>query len=49
VTITGSAQALAALIFTGSDAGIDIVGKDGPVGRFRQLIETMAATVGRSG
>ena len=46
VTITGTAQALAALIFTGSDAGLDIAGDDGPVGRFRQLIETMAATVG---
>jgi DNA-binding HxlR family transcriptional regulator len=49
VTITGTARALAALIFTASDAGLDIVGDDEPVGRFRQLIETMAATVGRPG
>jgi DNA-binding HxlR family transcriptional regulator len=48
VTITGTAQALAALIFTGSDAGLDIVGEDEPTRRFRQLIGAMAATVGSS-
>jgi DNA-binding HxlR family transcriptional regulator len=48
VTITGTAQALAALIFTGSDQGIDIVGEDEPTRRFRQLIGAMAATVGSS-
>jgi DNA-binding HxlR family transcriptional regulator len=48
VTITGTAQDLAALIFTGSDAGIDIAGEDGPTRRFRRLIGTMAAVVGSS-
>jgi DNA-binding HxlR family transcriptional regulator len=46
VTITGTSQALSALIFTGSDAGIDIAGEDGPTRRFRRLIGTMAAVVG---
>ena len=45
VTITGTAQALRTLIFTGSDEGVDIVGEDGPARRFRRLIGTMAATV----
>ena len=36
---------LAALIFTGSDAGIDITGETGAAERFRQLISTMAAVV----
>ena len=49
VTITATAQALATLIFTGSDEGVDIVGEDDPVRRFRQLIGTMAATVGSAG
>ncbi|HEY5019081.1 MAG TPA: hypothetical protein VII59_20115, partial [Streptosporangiaceae bacterium] len=49
VTITATARALAALIFTGSDDGIDIVGEDEPVRRFRRLIGTMAATVGSAG
>ena len=48
VTITGTTQALGALIFAGSDTGIDIVGEDGPTRRFRRLIGTMAATVGAS-
>jgi DNA-binding HxlR family transcriptional regulator len=48
VTITGTGQALAALIFTGSDAGIDIAGEDGSTRRFRRLIGTMAAVVGSS-
>ena len=43
VTITATTQALTALIFTGSDTGIDITGETGPVQRFRQLIGTMAA------
>jgi DNA-binding HxlR family transcriptional regulator len=46
VTITGTSQALSALIFTGSDAGIDIAGEDGPTRRFRRLIGTMAGVVG---
>jgi adenosyl cobinamide kinase/adenosyl cobinamide phosphate guanylyltransferase len=37
------------LIFTGSEEGIDIVGEDEPVRRFRRLIGTMAATVGSAG
>jgi len=45
VTITGTAQALTALIFTGSDAGLDITGEPGAVGQFRRLIGTMAAVV----
>jgi DNA-binding HxlR family transcriptional regulator len=45
VTITGSAQALTALIFRGSDTGIDITGETEPVQRFRQLIGTMATVV----
>jgi DNA-binding HxlR family transcriptional regulator len=45
VTITATTQSLAALIFTGSDAGIDITGETGPAERFRQLIRTMAAVV----
>jgi DNA-binding HxlR family transcriptional regulator len=43
VMITGTARALTALIFAGSDSGIDIAGEPGPVQRFRQLIGTMAA------
>ena len=45
VTITGTAQALVALIFAGSDLGIDIKGEPGAVERFRQLIGTMATVV----
>ena len=45
VTITATTQSLAALIFTGSDAGIDITGETGAAERFRQLISTMAAVV----
>jgi DNA-binding HxlR family transcriptional regulator len=45
VTITGTTQALTALVFAGSDAGIDITGETGPVQRFRQLIGTMATVV----
>ena len=45
VTITGTTQALTALIFAGSDTGIDITGEPGPVQRFRQLISTMATVV----
>src|SRR5579859_3952909 len=49
VAITGTTQALIALIFSRSDEGIDIAGEDGPVRRFRQLIGTMAATVAPAG
>jgi DNA-binding HxlR family transcriptional regulator len=45
VTVTGTTQALAALIFTGSDSGLAITGAAGPVRRFRRLISTMAAVV----
>ena len=45
VTITATTQALTALIFAGSDTGIDITGEPGPVQRFRQLISTMATVV----
>ena len=45
VTITATTQSPAALIFTGSDAGIDITGEAGVAERFRQLISTMAAVV----
>ncbi len=45
VTISGTTQALTALIFAGSDAGIDITGETEPVQRFRKLIGAMAAVV----
>jgi hypothetical protein len=45
VTITGTARALTALVFAGSDAGLDITGAAEAVQRFRQLIGTMAAVV----
>ena len=45
VTITATTQALTALIFAGSDAGIDITGKPRAVERFRRLISTMATVV----
>ena len=45
VTITATTRALAAFIFTGSDAGLDITGEPGPVRRFRELISTMATVV----
>jgi DNA-binding transcriptional ArsR family regulator len=45
VTISGTTQALTALIFAGSDRDLDITGETGPVQRFRQLISTMATVV----
>ena len=45
VTITATSQALTALIFAGSDTGIDITGETEPVQRFRRLISTMATVV----
>ncbi len=45
VSVTGTTQALAALIFAGSDRDLDIAGKTGPVRRFRELISTMATVV----
>jgi DNA-binding HxlR family transcriptional regulator len=45
VTITGTTRSLAVLIFTGSDAGLDITGQTAAVQRFRQLIGTMATVV----
>jgi DNA-binding HxlR family transcriptional regulator len=45
VTITGTARALTALIFAGSDAEIDVTGDAEAVRRFRRLIGTMATVV----
>jgi DNA-binding HxlR family transcriptional regulator len=45
VTITGTTQALTALIFAGSDAEIDVTGETEAVQRFRRLIGTMATVV----
>ncbi len=45
VTITAATQSLAALIFAGSDEGIEITGEAGAVQRFRRLISTMASVV----
>jgi DNA-binding HxlR family transcriptional regulator len=45
VTITGTSQSLATLIFAGSDLGIDITGKPSAVGRFRRLVSTLATVV----
>lgn len=45
VTISGTTQALTALIFAGSDTDIDIAGETAAIQRFRQLIGTMAAIV----
>jgi DNA-binding HxlR family transcriptional regulator len=45
VTITGTAQALAALVFSGSDAGVEVTGADEPTGRFRRLVGAMSAVV----
>ena len=45
VTIIATTQALTALIFTGSDADIDITGNAKAVERFRRLISTMATVV----
>jgi DNA-binding transcriptional ArsR family regulator len=45
VTIRGTARALAALIFSGSDGDVEITGEEAPVKRFRQLIGSMSAVV----
>ena len=45
VTITGTTQALTALIFAGSDSDLEIAGETAAIQRFRQLIGTMAAIV----
>jgi DNA-binding HxlR family transcriptional regulator len=45
VTITAATPSLAALIFAGSDEGIDIAGGAEAVQRFRRLIGTMATVV----
>jgi DNA-binding HxlR family transcriptional regulator len=45
VTVTGTTRTLAVLIFTGSDAGLDITGEAGAVQRFRRLIGTLATVV----
>ena len=45
VTITGTTQALATLIFAASGAGIDVTGEPAAIRRFRRLIGTMATLV----
>jgi DNA-binding HxlR family transcriptional regulator len=45
VTVTGTARALTALVFAGSDKDLDIAGETAAVQRFRQLIGTMATVV----
>jgi DNA-binding HxlR family transcriptional regulator len=45
VTITATTRALASLIFAGSDDGIAITGKPGPVRRFRELASALATVV----
>lgn len=45
VTISGTTESLIALIFAGSDAGLDIAGDPGQIARFRRLIRAMAAVV----
>jgi DNA-binding HxlR family transcriptional regulator len=45
VTITGTTRSLAVLIFTGSDAGLDITGETAAVQRFRRLVSTLATVV----
>ena len=45
VTITGTARALTALIFAGSDAELGIAAETEAVQRFRRLIGTMATVV----
>jgi DNA-binding HxlR family transcriptional regulator len=45
VTITGTSQSLATLIFAGPGPGIDITGETDSVQRFRRLISTMVTVV----
>jgi DNA-binding HxlR family transcriptional regulator len=45
VTVIATTQALKALIFAGSDAGVDITGEPEQVQRFRLLIGTLATVV----
>jgi DNA-binding HxlR family transcriptional regulator len=45
VTVTGTTESLTALIFAGSDAGLDIAGDPGAVRRFRGEIAAMATVV----
>jgi DNA-binding HxlR family transcriptional regulator len=45
VTVTGTTQALTALIFAGSDAGVELAGETAALQRFRRLIGAMAAVV----
>jgi DNA-binding HxlR family transcriptional regulator len=45
VTITATTRALAAFIFAGSDAGIDVTGETESVRQFRRLIGTVATVV----
>jgi DNA-binding HxlR family transcriptional regulator len=49
VAINATTQALAALIFAGSDRDLDITGEPASVQRFRQLIGTMATVVDAQG
>jgi DNA-binding HxlR family transcriptional regulator len=45
VTITATTRALAAFIFAGSDAGLDVTGETESVRQFRRLISTLATVV----
>ena len=45
LTITATTQSLAALIFSGTDAGVDVVGDAREARRFRTLITTLATVV----
>jgi DNA-binding HxlR family transcriptional regulator len=45
VTITATTRALAAFIFAGSDAGLDVTGETESIRQFRRLIGTLATVV----
>jgi DNA-binding HxlR family transcriptional regulator len=45
VTITATTRALAAFIFAGSDAGVDVTGETESVRQFQRLISTLATVV----
>jgi DNA-binding HxlR family transcriptional regulator len=45
VTVTADTRSLGRLIFSGSEAGVDIAGSPAAVQRFRKLIGTMATVV----
>jgi DNA-binding HxlR family transcriptional regulator len=45
VTITATSQSLTALVFAGSDPGVEITGQPGAVQRFHRLISALATVV----